>query len=263
MNDQRLVLPEGKHLCVEYHSPDRRFPRHWHAYFEIELVLSGTGSYSVNDRDLPYPAFNAFFLGSTDFHALQTEEKTRLINVSFDQEAVEDRDLSLLLSPKTPRAFRLKEDALERLRAAAELLKHECDERLPCTGELLHYLIRSLLSQGSETAPEAEPSSTRAVKEALAYLQLNFRERITLSELAAKAGYQKGYFSELFQAVTGEGFLQTLTKLRVGYARTLLARGYSVSDACFLSGFGSLSCFLTAFKKQTGLSPREYRRQKG
>jgi AraC-like DNA-binding protein len=32
-----------------------------------------------------------------------------------------------------------------------------------------------------------------------------------------------------------------------------------VSGACFLSGFGSLSNFLEAFKKECGMTPREYK----
>ena len=94
-------------------------------------------------------------------------------------------------------------------------------------------------------------------------MELHFKERVTLSDLAAEAGYHPTYFSELFKKTTGETYIEKLTKLRIGHARTMLASGFSVFDACFLSGFGSLSGFAAAFKKACNMSPREYKKLYG
>ena len=91
-------------------------------------------------------------------------------------------------------------------------------------------------------------------------MQTHFREKITLEELSEKAGYHPAYFSELFKKVTGENYVTTLSRFRVGHARTLLSSGASVSDACFASGFGALSSFFAAFRKICGVSPSEYKK---
>ena len=92
-------------------------------------------------------------------------------------------------------------------------------------------------------------------------MELHFKERISLSQLADEAGYHPTYFSELFKRTTGETYIEALTKLRVGYARTLLAGGFSVSEVCYMSGFGSLSGFATAFKRLCHMSPRAYKQR--
>ena len=46
------------------------------------------------------------------------------------------------------------------------------------------------------------------------------------------------------------------------FAKNLLINGMKVTEACFESGFESLSNFLKVFKAQTGQSPKEYQKKK-
>jgi len=98
------------------------------------------------------------------------------------------------------------------------------------------------------------------MKKAVAYIELHFREKISLERLSALSGYHPTYFSELFRKLTGETYIERLTSLRVNYAKALLANGVSVSEACFESGFGSLSNFLSVFKDRCGMTPSQYRK---
>ena len=66
-------------------------------------------------------------------------------------------------------------------------------------------------------------------------------------------------FSELFKKVTGESFTESLTRLRISYAKMLLANGISATDACFMSGFRSFSNFTATFKKLCNISPGQYK----
>ena len=91
-------------------------------------------------------------------------------------------------------------------------------------------------------------------------MEMHFAEKITLDDVAAEAGYHPTYFSELFKKVTGETYIDMLTRLRLGHAKSMLANGFSVSDACFGSGFGSLSNFLELFKRNCKITPSEYRK---
>lgn len=107
------------------------------------------------------------------------------------------------------------------------------------------------------------PASTHfgSVLRAYVYMQTHFKEKITLEELAAQASYHPAYFSEIFKRATGENDVATLARFRIAHARTLLAGGASVSDACFASGFTSLSNFFAVFKKHCGISPSEYKKR--
>ena len=258
---QRLKIENGKHLTTEIHTVYKDYPLHWHHFFELELVLSGKGQYVVNDIEYNIENHNAFFFSTTDFHYLKVDEVTKVINISFDEESVDETDLGLLVCAETPRAYMLTKDTLERVKSAAELLKHECDTGGACQRQLLQYLLTSVLRhEGHQPLSIIKGEHYRGIKRAIVYMEMHFQERITLSLLAAEAGYHPTYFSELFKRVTGETYTDALTKLRVGYARTLLANGCSVSDSCFMSGFGSLSGFSAAFFKHCHMSPKAYQK---
>jgi len=259
---QRLQIDGNRHLTVGIHEVNRAYPLHWHSFFEIELVLSGNGSCVVNDVEYDVEEYQLFFLSTTDFHRVDADRGLRVINVSFDEEAIDEEDLGVLLLSQTPRAYRLSLEEYDRMVSAAMLLRHECEIDGDCQRQLLQYLVKCMRRQSPDAVSALEKSEHyRGIKRAIVYMKMHFKEPISLQRLAAEAGYHPTYFSELFQRITGESYLQALIKLRVGYARTLLANGFSVSDTCFLSGFGSLSNFGAVFKKHCRVSPGEYRRK--
>lgn len=261
-NHVRMKIPGGRHLVVENHTVHHDHPLHWHSFFEIEIVIYGVGKYTVNDTAYDLMEKNVFFLSSTDFHNIEVEGDAEVINISFDEETVDERILSLIISEKMKNAYSLDKDEYSRIVASAELLKYEVKTDGECQRELLKYIIYSLFKKSNITdSVSVNYEHYRGIKKAITYMEMNFRDNITLEFIAAEAGYNKNYFSELFKKITGQTYIEKLTRLRVGYARTLLANGFSVSDAAHLSGFGSLSGFLSSFKRTCGVSPREYKRK--
>jgi len=258
----RLKLDDGQHLTVETHTVMGAHPQHWHSYFEIEIILSGAGKYIINDIEYDISKENVFFLTSTDFHYLEIDEETNLINISFDETMIDGKDLSQLIFHNTEKAYVFLRDEYDRLIKASDVLRHECEIAGECQKQLLQYVIKCILRKNSEIYEgSVKYEHSRGIKNAIIYMEMHFKEKLTLASIAAEAGYNPTYFSELFAKMTGETYIERLTKLRLGYAKTLLANGFSVSDACFLSGFGSLSNFLETFKKSCKMPPSEYRKK--
>lgn len=255
-NYERIQIENGKSLTVTTHIAPKDFPMHWHNFFEIEIVLSGAGTCIINDKEYDIEKYNMFFLTSTDFHYIKISDEARFINISFDVNMLDERDSSFLLLSHAERGYRLSADEYERVVSAAMLLQHECDTQGSCQKQLLEYIL-SYISQNSENDSSFSASSEqyKSIKKATVFMELHFRENITLSQIAKEAGYHPAYFSEIFKKITGESYTKALTRLRLAYAKSLLANGFSVSDACFLSGFGSLSNFYTLFKEKFGTSP--------
>jgi AraC-like DNA-binding protein len=68
------------------------------------------------------------------------------------------------------------------------------------------------------------------------------------------------YLSEKFKQVTGENFVDYVSRTRIEKAKALLQdRQRRVTDVAFAVGFQSLSQFNRAFKKITGKSPTQFR----
>ena len=249
---------QGQHICVQTHTTSG-CPVHWHTYFEIEIITSGSGIHILNGTEYAISRGSAYLLTPTSFHQIRTDEPIQLINISFDEEVLTEKMLSCLISAGTGKVFRLKSDDFRRITTAALLLQHECETDGPCKQQLGEYLLSCLFRSSASAFPDTAGSDgLSGIKKAILYLELHFREPIALPLLAEQAGLTPGYLSELFRQITGETYTERLCTLRVGYARTLLSSGISVSEACFASGFGSLSSFLSAFKRKCHMTPSEY-----
>ena len=261
LKHERLKIDNGKHISVEDHTASIEHPLHWHSYFEIEIILSGAGKYVINDVEHDIEKNNVFFLTPTDFHSLELSEETKLINISFDEECVDERDIASLLFSGTRKAYSFDHEEHERIVMAARLLSHECDSGGECTIQLLKYLLQCIIRKNTVTydAAPVKNEHYRGIKKAIVFLELHFKDDVTLADAAKEAGYHPTYFSELFKKVTGESFTESLTRLRISYAKMLLANGISATDACFMSGFRSFSNFTATFKKLCKISPGQYK----
>ncbi|MFG2194780.1 helix-turn-helix transcriptional regulator [Streptomyces sp. NPDC048639] len=90
----------------------------------------------------------------------------------------------------------------------------------------------------------------------------DWAEPLDLDAVAAYAGYSRFHFVRAFKAVYGQTPGQYLSRRRIERAEELLRTAdLSVTEICTLVGFSSLGTFSTGFKKQTGLTPGEYRRK--
>jgi AraC-like DNA-binding protein len=147
-----------RHIAVSIHN-SLSYHQHWHDYFEIEIVLSGTGTHYYNASPYTIEKGDGYLLTPVDFHGIEATNPIELLHISFD-------------------AVWLSED------------------------------MRALLYNAD-------------------YLK--------------KAKFQNEEY---------EGFIAVAQ---------LLKKGVSVSEACFASGFGSLSNFSAVFKKRCAMSPRNYR----
>jgi AraC-like DNA-binding protein len=66
-------------------------------------------------------------------------------------------------------------------------------------------------------------------------------------------------FCRYFKSRTLKSFTKFLNEVRISYACKLLNNdGYSISDACFESGFTNLSYFNRQFKTVMKMSPKSY-----
>ncbi len=250
----------NRHIAVERHiSLD--YPQHWHNYFEVEIIVSGTGQYIYNGTAYPISKGDAYLLTPVDFHEIEALSPVELINISFDEMWLSENMRTFLYTTDFAKIRRFDKDDYERLVMAAELLRHECESDAPCMNQLLDYIFSRFVLQDTKRYDSiSNQAHLTGIKKAVAYIELHFREKVTLQRLSAISGYNPTYFSELFRKFTGETYIERLTSLRINYAKALLASGLCVSDACFESGFGSLSNFLAVFKARCGMPPREYQR---
>ena len=69
------------------------------------------------------------------------------------------------------------------------------------------------------------------------------------------------YMNKRFLIKYGKTIVEFTKALRIENAKILMQKGYSVSEASFESGFGSLSAFYQNFKRYTGMPPGEFKKR--
>ncbi len=257
---ERLFLDRkggGHNIYVKYKEAEH-WPEHWHSYFEIEIITEGRGIHTLGGEAGEVHRGCAYILTPTDFHKMEPSGSLMLWNISFNEAVISNEWLCLLSSKETKKTFTLDEASLSKIVKISELMESEAArEDEGCCRELCECLLRLLLREHGE--PIAYSVNRYAkIKDAIIYLENHFTQAPTLKQVADIVGFNPNYFSDLFHKLTGESFCDRLNALRINHAKTLLSKGFSVSDACFGSGFGSVSNFIYRFKKSTGIAPSLY-----
>lgn len=91
----------------------------------------------------------------------------------------------------------------------------------------------------------------------------HFVEDFNLDQLAALSGLSKFHFHRLFKSAVGVSPSSFHTNLRMEVARKLLRETKrSITDVSLEVGYSNSSYFAQVFRKEAGISPSNYRRQK-
>lgn len=132
---------------------------------------------------------------------------------------------------------------------------------------LFIQILRISLSQGQEeTTCAANPLALLfdpALRSAAEAIHFEFRRPWTIADLANLVGMSRTTFALRFQELTGMSVQVYLTQVRMLDAVGRLERTTDTLEAIARHvGYGSEAAFSTAFKRELGLSPGAYRRQK-
>lgn len=92
----------------------------------------------------------------------------------------------------------------------------------------------------------------------LEFINNHLDKRITLDLLEEQFFVNKYYLSHTFKRSTGFNVMEYITYKRIIWSMDLLAVGQPALDVAHTVGFNDYSTFYKAFKKITGVSPREY-----
>lgn len=116
-----------------------------------------------------------------------------------------------------------------------------------------------LLPDQNATLPLHVSSTTRRAVE---YIWRNFDHAFTRDEMAASLGVTPGYLTYLFRKEMGLSPWDFLTRVRIARAKQLLASStLSITEIAASVGYNDLSYFSRIFDRETGRSPRAFRKQ--
>ena len=117
-------------------------------------------------------------------------------------------------------------------------------------------------SLGKAVRPARHALAPLRLRRVLEAVEARLSQPLALGELAQVAGLSRFHFSRAFHVAMGEPPLAYVARRRIEVAKRLLrASDAPVAEVARRSGHASSSAFATAFRRGTGLSPSQFRRQ--
>lgn len=104
--------------------------------------------------------------------------------------------------------------------------------------------------------------SYQYVREAIAFIERHYGENISVPQIAQQVAVNPVYLNKLFKLATGKTISEYLNYYRIEMGKELLLREDATVNAVASGlGYNDVRSFIRFFKKFTGLTPKDFRRQ--
>lgn len=152
---------------------------------------------------------------------------------------------------------------------AGQCLSHSIQENIPyCTNQKLQkyynydYGLNGLSLLLEQIHQGNESDINHIVKDVINIILTQFSNPISLEQIAERLNLSTFYISKIVKKETGLNISDIITEIRVMEAKKLLSKKQlNIKEITYKIGFNSQNYFSRVFKKYTGFSPTEYKKQ--
>jgi AraC family transcriptional activator of mtrCDE len=244
-----------------------------HDTLEVGLCLSGSGTYVIEGKTMPYQTGSVAIVNQVERHhsmsAPGTESQWALLFLRPERMiAGMGPDLGVLSARSfCGPDFRnvLPPDEHPETVGLVKTLVQELARPAPGTGAAVRGLVWAMMARLQRLpgkAPETGPwNALLRIGPALEHIEKHHVDELVVSDLAAACGMPERTFCRQFAEAMGEPPLRFLNRYRIERAcERLGSSDASVLEIALAVGFGSLAAFNRQFRAVTGRTPGEWRR---
>lgn len=259
-------LNNGLSMSKKTVKAGKSFPLHWHDYFELEIVVYGCAEHIHNQKKYIATQGNTYLLSYFDFHSFKAIEDTEIISIKFDA-SVLNAELIKHISEGT-HIFNCTFDCdeLSSVLRKTSIMESEMKNKQLFSKQMIENILSELIiGMIRRSKDEKEKPTPHIIQKVVLYIIMNFRDgNISLRHIAEKMNVSVNYLGFLFQNTMDISFREYLNMLRIKYAcRLLLSSELSMKEIAYSSGYKTNEHFLRCFKRETGMTPSEFKRECG
>jgi AraC-like DNA-binding protein len=247
---------------------------HYHNAFEITYYWRGGVEFFVRDQTYAVEPGDVIFVNTFEIHnripSDRFTERTLLIyRPSFLESTAGLPDVFAILDAELGGCRHIT--LPEALRADAERILRSMLAAFEGGGTYTSVYLRAYLTifltgiaEHLDTLRERgfQPGGGNArLRDLVRFIKENLEARLTLDTISRHFRTDKYYLCRYFKKHTGLSVMDYVNRMRVVNAEKLIVQNsHSITDISLMVGFNNITNFDRTFKRYTGISPREYRR---
>lgn len=266
---------------ISREDPFFQSPFHSHPELELVYIKESYGKRIVGNSVEQFVSGDMVFLGSDIPHVWLNDEiyykgintlKAQAIVVYFNKDIFGPIFYELKETQKINNLFNRAGRGLSITGKTNELIAKKLEKLVHKKNfEIIIGLfeILSMLSESSDIAfvnneaytPSNESAKNDRLSDVFEYVKDNFKQDISLDEIAKIANLTPTSFCRMFKSKTQKHFVEYLNEIRVSNAcKFLIETDMGMSEIAYECGYKTVSNFNKLFKKLTETTPKEYRK---
>lgn len=260
---------------------------HWHDEIEILYFSGGGFRLEINMESFPIESECFFFINPGELHGIisetfgshwedavvfspgilgfdsRDESQIRLMKPIQNGEMLFPRRIT----PQHPAFLPLRNAFMDIMRVSGQMIEDGSLMADDLTHQLyiksfLLYIFATLSEHKLFTPVERNfDRRVESIKTALLFIEENYHNKIYISDLAGQVNLNEQYFCRLFKKAIGHSPIEYINAYRIKQAKRLLEEtDMQVTEVCLECGFNNLGNFMQEFRKRTGTTPLQYRK---
>lgn len=261
-----MIYQYGYEQCKPLHSFGPYVRNHWLFHY----VISGKGTLRSNDEKNHTTEYriekgSGFLIepGYVNSYWADKEEPWEYVWVEFGglraKKFLESAGLSCVHPVFYPD---LPEQGEEIQKEIEEIIRYETLSDAGQIGHLYLFMDKLVRYSTSRKSKQGGKLSEFYAKEAIAFIEQNYSQNITVEDIAHRCKLDRSYFGKVFKNVMGQSPQEFLIQYRMARAADeLIITNDSISSVGESVGYPNQLHFSRAFKSVYGVPPREYRQR--
>ncbi len=257
----RIFEITGIHSVLEHNfSGGYSFVGESHDFWELAFVSGGTIEVTCDDAVYSLMAGDMIFYPPLCFHNVNRVGKNgaRVLNIAFHMEGEPPCGLRKSI-------FSLSDSDCRSFEGTFRIVKefYRIDGNV-YSGQLSADRLSALISELSFEYSSEErmllSETVTSYREVVSFMREKICDNLTLSDIAAEKHVSVSYIKHLFSRYAGMSPKSFYHQLRLNTAKGFLKIGVPVADIAFKMNFSSSNYFSRWFKKETGITPSQYKK---
>lgn len=242
------------------------FSGEMHNFWEVVYVVSGNVTATADDKVLSLSAGHLLFHKPMEFHRIWSEDgsEPRLCILSFEAEGEGmnffENKLFTLSTVEGDRFRNLVASFRKAIRGlnAREYYDQEKFSILgnKCASELENLLLE-LLGKDTKQSRSKDPT-VEQYEHIVSVLNANCDKALTVEDIARICNFSTSNLKRIFHIYSDIGIMKYFTSVKLRRAMQKLLAGEPIVKISDDLGFSSPNYFHAVFKRETGMTPKEY-----